>query len=447
MNSASSANFNDHVAHFLGRRVPPALAEGIDFPKLPSDARGVVLRLLALMKRAGCRATDITEQMIWLLGTVTPAMLPSAWGGPIPPLTSPGRHRKLDAYVRGRLRSSADERPVFIDLGCGFPPLTTVDTAEALSDWSVFGVDPAFSRYVLFDAEGRYACFNRHGGYQYCQSPAKPLNDATHELKTRFTALFTELRPLLQATAPGAAARVEKNGCRLIANHIRDFEKPNLSFIKADIEALDLPPSRFVRCMNVLLYFSRDRRERMLSAIANLLEEDGLLVTGFNHPFGIYARYALYWKTGAHLRPCEFAFSLDNLGPLGIGPWLTLADADGEAELLADTTAAIRQDAIFWSDFADRLDELRELYGICRRAEDGFIRFTGETRSASPLALQKKTAALWMQMEAEGYADKAIAALGRAGYTAWKNAVGDIAVLPPESVLPASGGENDSRCR
>ncbi len=437
--SDTSVAFNDHVERHLGRRLPGALAERIDFATLASDARRVILRLLALMERAGCRATDITEQMIWLLGSVTPAMLPSAWGGRIPPLTSPGRHRKLDAYVADRLGPADVEQPVFIDLGCGFPPVTTVETAQALPDWTVFGVDRAFSRYVLYDEEGRYACFDRHGVYQYYQSPAKPLSDDAEALKARFTALFGELRPLLRETLSGAAARVEKTGRRLIENHIRDFERRNLHFLEADIDASALPPARLVRCMNVLLYFARDQREHMLAAIRNQLAENGLLVTGFNHPFGIYARYAIYWKEGPNLRPCEFAFSLDNLGALEIGPWLTLADGDGEAELLADLTAAIRRDHIFWADFYTRLDALRDLYGICRRDEDGFIQFTGETRSASPLSLHKKTAALWTQLAAEGYTEGAVAALTRAGYTAWRNAVGDVAVLPPVGALPAPG--------
>jgi hypothetical protein len=48
----------------------------------------------------------------------------------------------------------------------------------------------------------------------------------------------------------------------------------------------------------------------------------------------------------------------------------------------------------------------------------------------------KKTTALWHQLEAAGYTDGAVEALGRAGYKAWKNPVGDIAVFPPEGSLP-----------
>ena len=48
----------------------------------------------------------------------------------------------------------------------------------------------------------------------------------------------------------------------------------------------------------------------------------------------------------------------------------------------------------------------------------------------------EKTSALWSQLEDEGYTDGAVDALERAGYQAWENAVGDIAVLPPEGSLP-----------
>jgi hypothetical protein len=174
----------------------------------------------------------------------------------------------------------------------------------------------------------------------------------------------------------------------------------------------------------------------MLSSISKLLGDDGLLITGFNHPFGIYARHSVYKKDKIGVTPREFAFSLDNLRPLGIGPWLTLADEDQEAELLADLTAAIRTDRRFWTEFNPYVDELRSKYGICRRGNDGFIHFTDAWRAAPPNVLMEKAAILWKQLAEEGYADGAVEALARAGYQAWKNPVGDIAVLPPQKSLP-----------
>jgi hypothetical protein len=42
---------------------------------------------------------------------------------------------------------------------------------------------------------------------------------------------------------------------------------------------------------------------------------------------------------------------------------------------------------------------------------------------------------MWNQLEEEGYTDGAVEALVRAGYQAWKNPVGDIAVSPLEGSL------------
>ena len=390
MASPERRTFNDLVRDQLGTALPDQLAGRIDFSALPADAQGVILRLLALMKRSACPATEFNAQMAWLLAAVTPAMLPAAWGGRIPPLTSPGRHRKLDDYAARCAEASGGEPPVFIDLGCGFPPVTTVDTAARLTDWQVYGVDPAFSRYVLYDADARYACFNRHGELLYLQSPAKPLNDTPEALRTRFKTLFAELRPRIAPNDDRISRTVEKDGNRLVANHVRDYETPNLTFVKGDIEALRLPPARFIRCMNVLLYFEREVREAMLALLGQRLDVGGLMMVGFNHPLGIYARYAVYAKDQGALRPKEFAFSLDNLRPLGIGPWLTLIEDDKEACLLADLTRAIRSDRRFWADFDRSVDALRDTLGICTRDRDGFIRFTPEIETAPAAVLMEE---------------------------------------------------------
>ena len=432
-----NAAFNDLVERFLGGRLHEALADQISFPDLPQDARQFALRMLSLMRRAAVPATEITPHMIWLLSVVNPAMLPSAWGGRIPPLTSGGRHKKLDAYVKQQAKMPANGRPVFIDLGCGFPPVTTVDTAGNLPDWLVFGVDRGFSSYVLYDADGAYACFSREGNFQYLQSPKIPLNGTTESARRRFQALFKELLPELESTGGSDSRTVKKDGNRLVFNHIRDFETDNLSFVKSDIQGLRLPQAQVVRCMNVLLYFEKEVREKMLLEIAALVRDGGMLITGFNHPSGIYARYTIYEKDAQGLRPCEFAFRPDNLRPLGIGPWVTLQETDPEAELLADLTRALRTDKDFWAAFDRRVDALQERFGICCRGKDGFLRFSAGGKAPLTPAVMKSTALLWRQMEEEGHTERAVQALCRAGYLAWKNPVGDIAVLPAEGSLAA----------
>ena len=405
------------------------------FPSLPIDARRVVLRFLDLMRRSKSPATEINSQMIHLLSTVTPGMLPSSWAGRIPPVTFQGRHKKLDKYVLNLKKPQNNPHPTFIDVGCGFPPVTTVDTANTLPDWRVYGVDRSFFRYVVYDAENHYACFNRYGQFQYYQSSAKPLDETPEIVRERFRSLFIELCAGMNAPHEHDSEAVEKDGCKLITNHIRNFESENLTFLKSDLEELDLPPADFIRCMNMLLYFDDGMRKTMNEHLARLLEENGLLMTGFNHPFGIYARYTVYRKNGGGTRPVEFAFSLDNLKPLGIGPWMTIADNDREAELLADLSAAIRSDNDFWPQFNRRVDILREKTGLCVRDDKGFLCFTNEGKTAHPFTVMSKMKELWQMMDGEGCTDGAVKALSKAGFTAWKNHVGDVAVLPPEGLL------------
>ncbi len=428
-------SFNDLVEEFLGARLPGHLADGISFPSLPAEVQKIVLRMLGLMRRAGFPATDFTEQMIWLLATVTPAMLPAAWGGRIPPLTAGGRHKKLDAYVARYAWGPHADTPVFVDLGCGFPPLTTVDTARHLPQWRVFGVDPSFAAYVLDDAEGNYACFDQAGEFLYYQPSKNPLHDNPRSARERFQAMFALLAPRLPKVEGDASATAVENCWRLVHNPIHDFERLNLKFIEGEIEHLGLPPARAVRCMNVLLYFDQVVRRKMHMAMHALLTEGGLLITGFNHPFGTYARYAVHRKEAPGLHAIEFAFSLDNLRPLGIGPWVTIEEQDETAEMLADLIAAMRADGCFWPQFDARVDRLRARYDICRRDGDGFIHFTEAARSAPAHVIAEKVAALWHQLEDEGYTDGAVDALKRAGYHAWKNPVGDIAVRPPDGVV------------
>lgn len=437
MDPTADRSFNSLVEEILGTPLPQGLSDLVPLPDLPPAARGIAARMLALMKRAGYPATDIMPQMLRLLAVVTPAMLPAAWGGLIPPVTAPGRHQKLDAYVAHAAPPAGPGPPVFVDLGCGFPPVTTAETARRLPGWSVVGVDRALAPYVLYDPDGRYACFDREGRFQYCQSPNRPLHENPAAVRSRFEERFAALAPRLEIHDPQARAAVEADGFRLIVNHVRDFEAENLRFVTADIGDLQAAPARVIRCMNVLLYFPKPARQELRAAMGALLEDGGTLISGFNHPFGIYARYAVYGKGEAGVTPREFAFSPDNLRPLGIGPWVTIEDEDEEADLLADLTGAIRADRTFWPEFNARVDALQAELGLCRRGADGFNRLTPEAEAAPPQVLMEKSAAVWRALVEAGATDGAAAALRRAGYRAWKNAVGDIAVQPPAGALPA----------
>ena len=432
MLTTQDRSFDGLVEQFLGIRLPRQMAEAIFLSELPPDTQDFIMRMLSLMKRAGYSATGFNPALMRWLSTTIPSTLPSAWGGRIPPLTLPGRHRKLDAYVAEQSWVPGSDPHVFVDLGCGFPPVTTADTAGKLADWHIYGVDRSFADFVLYDSDRHYACFDQKGEFQYFQAFMSPSGRALYAdpdaTRKRFNNFFNDLSPLLQDSDDTTSETVEKDGNKLIRNQIRDFETDNLTFVKSDIAELNLPPAKVIRCMNLLIYFKPEIRKKMARQVGELLDDDGILIAGTNG-LGIQSRYTVYQKSKNGLFPQEFAFSPDNLGHIVFMPFFSIHDNDPEAMLLADLTGALRSDRQFWADFSNRMDELLRHHDICERGSDGFLHFFQE--EMPPTEWFEKNAKLWRQIETEGYHESAVSVLEKAGFESWVNPVGDIAIRPP----------------
>jgi hypothetical protein len=166
----------------------------------------------------------------------------------------------------------------------------------------------------------------------------------------------------------------------------------------------------------------------MLVQAGALLADSGIMIVGANLMSGASCRYAVYKRDNRSIEPTEFALSLDNLRPISVMPWYTLHDDDPEAMLLADVIRQIRADRPFWRGFTGCLDELMAYHGLFQRDENGFLCAPTGEEPATEFA--QRTSLLWRQVDEEGFTDGAVAALNRAGYAAWKNPVGDIAVRP-----------------
>jgi hypothetical protein len=298
-----------------------------------------------------------------------------------------------------------------------------------LPDWHVYGVDRSFADFVLYDDAGHYACFDHAGKFQYFQASMDPSGRALYDdpagTRRRFESLYADLAPGLPETDGSVSQSIEKGGNKLIHHHIRDFETDNLTLIKTDLMQLGLPPAMVIRCMNLFIYFDSGSRKKMLAHAGSLLADGGMLIVGTNG-YGIQTRYAIYRNEPDGLLPREFAFSLDNLGHIVFMPWFTMQENDPEAMLLAGLAGTIRRDRKYWESFGGRLDELLQAQGICFRGPDGFLHpLSGEM----PLPEYfQKNAAIWHQLEEEGFPGGAVEVLERAGYNAWINRIGDIAV-------------------
>ncbi len=115
-------------------------------------------------------AHDFTPFMARFFTVVAPGILPGAWGGMVPPFTLPGRHKEIDAYLRANPWAKFEPGTVMLDIGCGFPPQTSIEAAEAFPDSQIVAVDPTFEQYLLYDERQNYACLDRNGGLRYFQA-------------------------------------------------------------------------------------------------------------------------------------------------------------------------------------------------------------------------------------------------------------------------------------
>lgn len=433
----SEAPLSDYVTelndrHFAGRLSPAVLEKLADLPAQRADVRAVVERLFRMMRRGGFDAADLSPSQGAFLGSMVAKVLPGAWGGRIPPITFADRHGKLDQYVATTRWLRHDAPGTFLDLGCGFPPLTTVETADHFADWQVWGVDPLIPAYLLYDERGNYAIFDDQRRAQYFQ-PVVPsasnwnllLADAA-ATRSRFEAL---LATLLEGAGGGACrstAPIEQHGARLLIDPVQHYGRRNLSFAAGSIGSIPLAGADVIRCFNVLGYYDDPFRQRALDWLAGILREGGLLLCGSNVGRSAASRYFVYQKVDGRLRGREFVFGIDNLCPHSINPWYAQHEDDREVGLLMDLIRALRSAPQLIASLLARSDALRAEYGISPRQADGY--YGDSDATLLPWELSDRAASIGERLDAEGFSEQAAAVLTRAGYAARRSEVGHVAV-------------------
>lgn len=427
-----------NTSYFDGALSPDALAAMGELATAEPDAQALADRMLRLMRSARFDAVDLSLLTAWAIGFSAPRTVPSAWGGMVPPVTMPGRHHRIDEYLVGNPWHQPAGRPVLVDLGCGFPPFTTVESAALLPEWQVIGVDPALARYLVYDEHGEYACVDEDGRVGYYQSGnVDPDQEST---RARFRDLLTRLLPLLPEPHGEDLHDVREGGARLVRNPLRWFEKPNLTFERGEIGTWGVEGGAdVIRCMNVFMYFDRPFRLRALRWASGLLRPGGLLLCGSNWARSASSRYTVYQKCAGALVPREFAFGIENVRPLEISPWYALYDDDTENLCNAAAVAAIRADGQFRRHFDEGLDALLARWDFCARRADGYLGGPADDLSVDQVAEHCQKVA--NELRRDALVDGAVAVLRRAGHHAWRNVTGHIAMRPfdppplPESAV------------
>ena len=116
------------------------------------EVRNFVERAFRLMALSKFDPRDFSPFVARFFTVIAPGILPGAWGGIVPPFTLPGRHRKIDAYLRSNEWAQFEPGTVLLDVGCGFPPQTSIEAAEAFPEWRIVG--PRLKNIIASRTEG-----------------------------------------------------------------------------------------------------------------------------------------------------------------------------------------------------------------------------------------------------------------------------------------------------
>jgi hypothetical protein len=432
----SGSSIEELCSRYLGGLPsPPVLALMKKVENERSEVRAFVERMFRLMNLYHFDPKDIPPTLASMLAGALPGILPGAWGGMVPPVTFEERHQAINKYLCRNSWANLGAGSVLLEMGCGFPPQTAIDAANFLPDWQIVGADPCFDQYVLYDPEGNYACLDINGRIRYFQG-ARPdpaaflalIRDREVTLR-RFASLFESLVSKLPKGVEERAVTVEHAGSRLVQNPLKLYERANLKLMQAGIGS-ELPPAHVVRCFNVLPYFDSEFRRNAEDWALRTLHPGGLFVCGADGLKTMDARYSVYRSEGGRLVAKELAFTLDHVRPITLPPWFSMHDGERETWSVARLVGTLRSDEDFRRVYDQRLDALLGEKRMLQRQADGCF-----TTPPDPLPFADWPDArleINARLDAEGFVDRAVSALQKAGFHSWRNPVGHIAVDPAE---------------
>jgi hypothetical protein len=420
---------------YFDSQLSPAVLNIFDALALSTQSeavKGILERQFKMMKRTHFQATDFTDDLARnLYGVLN--IFTKTWNGTPPPITLAGRHIKMDTYVTCNHWWQFPRSGAFLDLGCGFPPLTAIETAQILPDWRVIGADPVIPHFIVYDERGDYANLNEAGDVLYFQGQDERFGAFTQDpagTKAYFGQLFRLLMDKQKEIGVDEVKSIEFNGVRLVTIPIGAYETPNLSFQTAGIGAVDIQGVDVVRCFNVLVYFDRPFRNKALAWFAEIVRDGGLVLCGENSHRSISSRYTILQREQGRLIEKEFAIGIDTLRvPADVMPWWAFHNDEVEMNRQAILVAQIRADTTFRRDFDSRFDALLAEQRLFKRGTDGYLTTWEAEMPADKI---ERLAQINEQLDQEGYVDGAVNVLRQAGYQAWRNCVGHICVDPAQ---------------
>lgn len=409
---------------FFNGRLSAAFTEQLlQLPMDRPDVFAMMRRMFSFMNQADFPALDASVMMGEVLGALLARILPGAWEGRVPPITVPGRHKVIDEYIQNRIGNTAGSKSM-LDIGCGFPPYTTLDSSKLLSDWKIIAADPSLPVYLVYDEQENYATLDAEKNVIYFQ-PSIPSVENWNELLSDTKATKDRFKKLLDQLL--AQPHTSPNGYpRLEIDPIKTYETDKLTFLRGGIGQVEMEPVDCIRCFNVLYYFDDAFFQNALQWFSTKTKEGGLVLIGGNWAASSECYYHVYQKEDGHLIEKEFAFSIDTLCPFGVVTWYANHDGDMQTSQLMHLLGIIRKDKFFMDEFYALNDELRANYRVCPRDDDGY--YGNVDPSISPLELWQLVEKIINELNEAGFNHKAAEVLNQAGLKARINEVGHIAI-------------------
>lgn len=388
--------------------------------------------ILSRYRQAGLGITELSPHFVFELAEGLPRNTFLDSKAPfIPPITTPDRHMRIDQLIAS-LPVPSGTRPCLLDLGCGFPPITTVEAAERLSNWNVIGVDPSFYPYLVTNNHGYYGCFDGQENLRFMWS------DALHRKVTLQNSAdeITKIREDIVSAAKKLFAKfktdkrtdeIEIEGYHLFCNPFKLYTRPNVTFMTGKIGSVEIDNIAVARLFNVSVYYDETFRLQTLDWISKILKEGGMFFCGTDWIKGLSSAYFTYKKADGVLNEVSFSFSIDCLYPLR--PWIffSMHRSYAEKDTLIRYLKILREDKKFINAFDSRFVKLVEEHGLGKKDPQS-NRWLPLTQSLDLAEFNNSALEINELLEKEGYVDQAVLALRSHGIKAECNAVNLIEV-------------------
>jgi hypothetical protein len=221
---------SDESRVLRGRLAPVVLERLAALPVERADVRAFVERAFHLIRQAGLRR-PMSHRFRVNSSVADRAPAAGHLGRPGSPITGRGPHRRFDDLVQ-RL---CGDKGRMLDIACGFPPFTSVDSASALPGWTS---SASIARCRSFFSRMDWGTMRRSTPTERCSISSRSRADQgkLEALLVDYDGSKRSLEELFrQLRAGGAVSRAS-----LRQHPVTWYERDNLTFVRADLDACPL---------------------------------------------------------------------------------------------------------------------------------------------------------------------------------------------------------------